>query len=53
MVAPLYRYSLDGVVVGVSRHIGQALDRGRALILPRRLPPSLRLFILAMQGERM
>lgn len=51
-VAPLFRYTMNGVPAGVSCHLGGIADRGRILVLPKKIPLSVRLFIVAMQGHR-
>lgn len=48
-LAPISDISSDGKPVGVSRHIGGAVNRGVLLILPVSIPLHIRLFILALQ----
>lgn len=49
---PTFAYSLDGRTIGVSRHIGGVVNRGRLLILQGDIFMPVRLFILAMQAQR-
>lgn len=51
-VAPVFPYTMNGVPAGVSCQLGGIADRGRILVLPEQIPLSVRLFILAMQGQR-
>lgn len=51
-LAPLFRYMLNGVPAGASCHIGGWRNRGRMVVLSEDLPLSIRLFVLAMQGQR-
>jgi hypothetical protein len=51
-VAPVFPYTMNGTPAGVSCHLGGMLDRGRILVLPEPLPLAVRLFVLAIQGQR-
>jgi hypothetical protein len=51
-LAPRFEFTLNGQAAGVAQHIGGAVDRGRALVLPGNIPLPVRLFVLAMQAER-
>ena len=51
-LAPVFRYMLNGVPVGTSCHIGGWRNLGRMVVLSHDLPLSIRLFVLAMQGQR-
>jgi hypothetical protein len=51
-VTPVFPYTMNGTPAGVSCHLGGMLDRGRILVLPESLPLAVRLFVLAMQGQR-
>ena len=51
-VVPVFLYTMNGKPAGVSCHLGEMLDRGRIVVLPEQLPLAVRLFVLAMQGQR-
>lgn len=51
-VTPVFPYTMNGTPVGVSCHLGGILDRGRIVVLPEQLSLTVRLFVLAMQGQR-
>ena len=48
-LAPTSEISLNGVAAGASRHLGGAVDRGVALMLPTSIPLPVRMFVLALQ----
>ena len=51
-LAPVFQYTLNGTPAGAGRPIGRWFARGRMLVLPNQLPLAIRLFVLAMQGQR-
>lgn len=51
-VTPVFPYTMNGSPVGVSCHLGGMLDRGRIVVLSEQIPLAVRLFVLAMQGQR-
>jgi hypothetical protein len=49
-LAPVFHFTRDGRVIGASRQIGGAIDRGVVLSLPDTIPLAVRVFVLAMQA---
>jgi hypothetical protein len=51
-MTPRFEYSRNGGPIGISQHIGGSRKRGISLVLPSDLPLPIRMFVLAMQGQR-
>lgn len=51
-MTPTFEYFCDKKRMGLSRHLGGALDRGVLLLMSGDIPLPIRLFILAMQTRR-
>lgn len=51
-VTPVFPFTMNGSPAGVSCHLGGMLDRGRIVVLSEQIPLAVRLFVLAMQGQR-
>ena len=50
---PLYEFVQNDQVIGISQRLGGSIDRGNLLVLPSDISLPVRVFVLALQRQRM